>query len=315
MRTLSSAKVSQIEGIIRDTHLALAVAMVGPSAVTKADYDRLKEQGMLRKGGSLLTKAYQYGVLSGNMGRSDADEGITPQNFLAFLTGNGVELSKSDRAVVDAAGDTITAHTTSLASMLDKRFRMALSSGDKVLRRSRTLGVRRIVGEGAAHGESVASIAARLAKATRDSRHDWELVTATELNNLVCEGKAAAIVAKSGKREPRVYKKPKKDACAYCKALYLADDGITPRVFLLSDLIANGTNEDRPRGKPSLDGASATMWKATLDSTHPYCQCQLYELRPGYVFDERGVQIAASAKKSEEPISPFDRLAAKHTCR
>ena len=52
--------------------------------------------------------------------------------------------------------------------------------------------------------------------------------------------------------------------CPYCDALYTNADG-TPKVFKLSELQTNGTNDGRPR----------SAWRAVIGATHFRCRCQL----------------------------------------
>jgi len=63
--------------------------------------------------------------------------------------------------------------------------------------------------------------------------------------------------------------------CIYCDHFYTAADG-SPRVFTLSELQKNGSNE----------GKKKSQWKPTLDSTHPRCRCQLLNLPVGFLFQK-----------------------------
>lgn len=66
--------------------------------------------------------------------------------------------------------------------------------------------------------------------------------------------------------------------CEHCKRLYLGPDGM-PRIFKLSVLEKHGhTNFGRKVGD----------WQAVTGSTHPWCQCQLVHIPPGWGFNEEG---------------------------
>jgi len=66
--------------------------------------------------------------------------------------------------------------------------------------------------------------------------------------------------------DPLVYKQVVLDnrLSPECRRLHLNEDG-TPRIYKLSDLIKNGTNEGRPR----------SAWRAVIGGTHPNCRCTL----------------------------------------
>lgn len=64
--------------------------------------------------------------------------------------------------------------------------------------------------------------------------------------------------------------------CKHCKKAYLMEDEVTPRVFRLSDLKANGSNY----------GLKTADWVPTLGSLHPNCRCSLSEIPQGFGFKE-----------------------------
>lgn len=67
----------------------------------------------------------------------------------------------------------------------------------------------------------------------------------------------------------RVYKRVKNDGrlCAWCNKFYTNKDG-SPKVYRLTDLLANGSN----------DGLPKSAWKPVVGSTHPRCRCELHYL-------------------------------------
>jgi hypothetical protein len=64
------------------------------------------------------------------------------------------------------------------------------------------------------------------------------------------------------------------DLCMECKRLHLRDDGVTPRVWRLSQLSQgyHRLGEDRP----------------SIGGEHPHCRCTLATLMPGYGFTAGG---------------------------
>ena len=115
--------------------------------------------------------------------------------------------------------------------------------------------------------------------ALNDKARDWDRVAFTELGMAQKEGQAQQLLAEVG-TDGLVYKMPLPTACAQCKYLYLMPDGVTPRVFRLSDMIRAGSNIGRkphpvkngkvqPGGR--IDGAETL--KAVASLVHPFCMC------------------------------------------
>ena len=318
-KTLSKKQISDIESLIRDTHFAFMVELGGTTAIDADDLRRIRDRGLVRDGGSvgLLQRGYQFGLLSGGMGTGteSSAEAITPGSFIAYLNSEAGSLSAQDQRLVRDVTDHIETYVRAMGTQLEMRFQKALVEADKHLRRLRQHVVERVVSEGAEHGDAVRNIAVRLKRAMKDARHEWDKVAATELHNLIQEGRAAAIKSKAGVANPRVYKQPKPDACQYCKILFLEADG-TPRIFHLADLVANGSNIDRKANRPVLIGPAATHWKPTLDSVHPFCQCELHHVPKGYAFEKGKLRYVGeeAAKSLVSEVSPLDRLLMDHEC-
>lgn len=126
-------------------------------------------------------------------------------------------------------------------------------------------------------------LAGELRKVTEDTKQDWNMVIRSELINNKIEGEAQAILDgvspySNDKENTKVFKRPNPDACKHCKRLYLERDGMTPKIFTLAELMANGTNI----------GKKVAEWKPTLGIIHAHCQCQLNVMPEGTTFDKRG---------------------------
>jgi hypothetical protein len=108
----------------------------------------------------------------------------------------------------------------------------------------------------------------------------YKTIVTTELNRASNWGSLDAIVHNSPELSPdQIYvfkqgNKPHHGACDHCAKFWYLNDGITPKVYLLSELIANGSNI----GKKQKD------WQPTVDSTHPNETHVLSEIKPGFGF-------------------------------
>ena len=102
---------------------------------------------------------------------------------------------------------------------------------------------------------------------------DSEATTARNLGTL--DG-IIAINTASGVEDPIVYKVVVRDAdlCETCRRLHLLPDGVTPRVWKLSELTHGYGSKD--------DDAP------TIGPQHPHCRCSIVTVMEGYGFDASG---------------------------
>ena len=144
--------------------------------------------------------------------------------------------------------------------------------------------------------KTIRQVANDIARKTGDWNRDFDRIIQYASQTAFETGKAIALQRKYGE-DVYVYKKVFHGACKHCIRLYLTK-GIdsAPRVFKLSELIANGTNI----------GRKVDEWKPTLDPIHPYCRCQLQYINSNKNFqwdlDKKDFEIKIkSPKKRERP--------------
>lgn len=111
-------------------------------------------------------------------------------------------------------------------------------------------------------------------------QYRYKTIVTTELNRASNWGALDAIVHNSpelGPEQIMVFKqgnKPGHGACKHCERFWYLPDGITPKVYKLSELIGNGSNI----------GKKAAQWMPTVDSTHPNESHILSEIKLGFGF-------------------------------
>jgi len=81
--------------------------------------------------------------------------------------------------------------------------------------------------------------------------------------------------------------------CPHCRRLHLESDGVTPKIYRLSDVLANGTNV----------GKKADDWQMVINVVHPNCRCQLVQLPKGYFFNKLGKLEFVGEKEATKKIS------------
>lgn len=348
-RFLTPLQRRRIREIVRDGHLAFLAEMFGPTAVDRDDYERLYAAGKIRDDKLLpqdsAIAAHAVGSIAGQAQASalvamateaereqlaevhemtapaaarvfDVDKPslTSPDAFWRKLRDDPQVITEAEREAVAILRDRIGQHVTGLSDRMIATIGSMTVEADDKLRRKR-LTRQQVTAPGVEERAAATELAGRLRVALKDFRRDWFRVAHTEMHNASEEAKAIVIAHRSPDRDPRVFKRPRPDACAFCVLLYLRPDGVTPRVFKLSQLLANGTNVGRRAGRPTRSGASRTEWKATVGAVHPLCACELHVLPDGMGFDSRGQLVYVGVKKSMSiPIDQLDEALASHVC-
>lgn len=132
---------------------------------------------------------------------------------------------------------------------------------------------------------SITSLASAIPRELKSYSRDWLMVASTEMHSARQHGTADAIIrgtgAYSGFSEDaddrRVFVQPTRGACDECKDAYLDERGI-PKIFKLSELMANGTNIGVPKKQR----------KPVVPPHHPWCLCEMNYIPPGHEFNDDG---------------------------
>lgn len=291
---INTSTIHKILELIDDEHLVFIASVLGKGYLTQTEVRRLRQQGLLTSASEdLVQEAYMFGVYSGRL-PAKAPEDIKLGEFVRFMGGTLPALSFEEKKAVEHAKRNLAVYIRGLGNAMSKKGHQILIDGDSKLRRTRMMQIRKVGSEGIDQRKTVRRIAQQLKELTQDQTRDWMRIVVTEVNNAVQEGRLASII-KAGGKDPMVFKRVRPDACPYCKLLYLKKDGVTPKVFRLSELINNGSNVGRKAGRPHH---KHTGWKACVESTHPWCMCVLMHLPDGFSFDKHGNMTYVGMKKA-----------------
>lgn len=343
-RFLTPLARKRIGQVIRDNHLAFIAEMFGPTAIDHDDYVRLHTAGKIRDEKLLpqdvALAAHSLGTMAGGaLARMreeterehvshvhrlpapiaarefgvDKPHLLSPEDFWRRVRDDPQVITEAEREAVAILRDRIGQHVRGLSSKLESTTGHILVDVDDALRRRRLTKIQREVAHGVEERSSAEEVQRRLRDSIRDLKRDWLRTAHTEMHNAMEEAKAIVLAHRSHDRDPRVFKRPRPDACKFCKLLFLRPDGVTPRVFKLSDLLSNGTNVGRRAGMPTRSGKSRTEWKAVIGAVHPFCQCELHVLPEGMGFNTQGQMTYVGLNKSI-PIEALDKALASHEC-
>lgn len=294
-RNLTPSQRLRVRQAIRDGHLAFLAEVFGPTSIDREDYDRLRKAGKIRDEKLLpqdaATAAHALGAIADD---EHAGKMLSAPDAFWRRVGEGVQVvTEAEREAVAVLRARVGEHVRAMGGQLEEAVGHAMVDADDASRR------RRLTGGSNADAQPYAQeVIERVRKAMACLRRDWLRVAHTELHNAAEEAKAIALANRDPNRDPRVFKRPRADACAFCKVLFLKPDEATPRVFRLSALLANGSNVGRRAGRPTRSGKGRTEWKAVIGAVHPFCGCELFVLADGMGFDARGRSVYVGVAKS-----------------
>lgn len=223
----------------------------------------------------LITTSYKYGKLGVLQGKdlstmSESDVKKLMRNIkLTKSQQNSVDYSKiKAQQSIDSLSQRITSSAVTMAIQSD------LSMWEAV---------KEVIPAAMENDTPRYKVIQELREKTGDWERDWHRVAHSEMWDAKLQGEAEAIMndespLSKDKGETLVYKRPAHNCCNKCRQLYLEKDGVTPKVFRLADLMANGTNY----GKKQAD------WLPTLGILHPNCMCTLNVMPKDTTFDAQG---------------------------
>lgn len=148
------------------------------------------------------------------------------------------------------------------------------------------------VAQGILKQKTRGQLASDLGHETGDWKRDWQRVAHTELWDARLQGEVITILqgdsiySNTKRGDTIVFRRPAPDGCSHCKRLYLEADQVTPKLFKLKDLMANGDNV----GKKVAD------WQPIVGVTHPNCNCPLAVMPDGFEFDSTGEIVYVGLK-------------------
>lgn len=272
MAKLTRTQLRQIQNIIKNHMEVLMQIMIGDGSPSPSLMRKLK---LPKEITDLVTTAYQYGRLGVIKNKKLSDMSAEEVSKLMKT----IKLTPAQKRAIDyskiAAQQSIDSLTQRLTSSI---ITMAIQSDITMYS-----AVKEIVPEALENDTPRYKVIQQLREKTGDMYRDWHRVAHTEMWNAKLQGEAEAIInnesplSKDG-ADTLVYKKPAWNACPMCKKLYLMPDGVTPRVFKMSELLKNGTNY----GKKQAD------WKPVMGTLHPNCLCTLNVKPPDTEFDQQG---------------------------
>lgn len=272
MARLTRTQIKQIQSIISDHMEVLMQLTTGDG---KPSPRLVKKLGLPRNVADLITTAYKYGKLGVLQGK---DLSTMSESDVKNLMRN-IKLTKPQQYSIEHAKIKAQQSIDSITQRITSGIVTAAVQSDLSMWQA----VKETIPSAVENNTPRYKVIQELREKTGDMMRDWHRVVHTECWSAKCQGEAEAIMngespLSKDKGETFIYIRPSHNACNKCKQLYLEKDGVTPRVFRLVDLIANGTNY----GKKQAD------WKPCIPPLHPNCMCPINVMPKDTEFDSQG---------------------------
>lgn len=268
---ISEAKLKKIQALIEKKYNHLLVSFFGEKDLPASVRAELKSKGIkLKDLRSFLSQAYQHNIQKHPTFNPIPTQPLRPRKVSARgLTMENFSMQQLNGAVAQRLGkmrDDMQVQLEGIIRQTNQNFKFeALNAPDRpavtLMTKTRT------------------QLKSALAGYAKDANRNWNRVVYTEVSNAIGMASAERIIqdnAEDGVSPSNtvVYRIIVDDGhtCPHCRRFYLDGDG-TPAIYLLSDLITNGSNY----------GKKAAEWRPCLTATHPNERCSpILELRPGW---------------------------------
>lgn len=297
---LTQKQIQSLVSIIDKYNVTFISRHIGTDVLTDNDKAILKNNGIdLKKFPKISTveKAFKWGMLSDAIGKARSKIMSYPQFQKYLKEGKFLPLTEREKEALNYSKLKTYNHVRGLGNKVSKDLSIALIEVDKNQRIRLEKLIKREVTEAILDRKSSGELASILAEKSQDWNRDWERIAVTELHNAFMQGKAEQIRKTRG-AQSFIFYEVLSDACDSCKKLYLNPDG-SPRKFLLSYIIKNGSNIGRKSNK----------WKPVAESVHPHCRCEMFSVDYDAQLDNKKKQfvekkyISSVGRKSHAKVT------------
>lgn len=276
----------------------LTVKLIGKDLVSKEDLAELKKYGKLPLGDEvdLIGRAFSLGRAA-SLSKKSAYKELTLEKLSTI---NKFKHTSEDSLAVREAKLHAARHLQSAVDNAAAGAFMRLNDvtqdllSDAVVKEIIKDEVALALKEKKTRDQLASSLSTKLRS---DLTRDVKKIAVTEMHRAKQRGAAMAIAnkvdiySKSDGPDSSVSVVPNSGACEDCKNLYLDKDG-NPKVFILSDLIARGSNADPGTSHKVGPRGLRSGWKPVLPPAHPSCYCELIYLPPGMAWQNGRLKIA-----------------------
>jgi len=297
MMPLTATQVMELRKLIQNHWTAFMVQNFGADAIGLGSeaVASLVQAGILEPTAAAMidpfADAYMLGFLRDRM----ATAGINPDtvslvDLKTLIQTNPIPMQPVETAAMLIARQEAGMFASALGNRMENDLLMAagLENSDARLELSQ---IKDETEYAVVNRTTANQLASRLAEVTGDYERDWHRLAVTELQNAQEKGYARVVESETGKQS-LVAKLVNPDACHSCVDVYCESDRVTPKIFTLAELQANGTNV----------GRKTSEYLPTVGPIHPHCFCRLIRVPKGFGFNDINQLVPVSMLKEKHDV-------------
>ena len=279
---ISKEAQKKIDKVIDRYGKAIIVRYSGASFITQEELSDLLSQGILTPEmleGATVEDAYLIGRLRSEMTDEERNSQLDPADFHRQNFGKVATMSEKHVKVIESIKANSHNALEGLVSTIRNKVNGAFLRSN-FERSQEYLGeeIKNVLEEAYIENKSLGKLVQDLKKQMKDFSSKYQTIVTTEMTKAINAGAADLILEKEKTKSTSdvyVYFLTVHDnrLCPVCSSLYLTSAG-TPRVFTMSEVIANGSNYGKKR----------PQWKASLQGVHPNCRCLVRKISDGWGF-------------------------------
>lgn len=297
---LTKQQIEQIISIIRHHMTWMSWRILGQTSITEGDLEelRLKKLLPLNVNADTIKDAYVLGRLESILKLTE----FKKLTWTQVLDEVAFSRTPIDKLQIDAANLSAKVVLRNLSRDIEDKVFQSLA--DEIKQTVTEATVKDIVKDkikmAVAWRKTYDKVGDDLADTLKDKRRNWRRVATTEIHAARQKGYVNSIIQKtdiheySEGKDSNVAVVPSAGACDECLKRYLDPKTGRPKIFKLSDLLANeGTNYIKPWRKNA---------KPVIPPLHPNCFCSITRTPRGWGFDDRWRLIVEDPKAYRESL-------------
>lgn len=311
MAFLTKAQIEKLAEIIRLNATWLTWRLLGSQFITEEDLQKLKLMGLLPM--DVQVESIRYAFVLGKL-ESLLKEGQWKNlEFDTLVSAATAKQTPVQELQIEAAELSALTQFRGLENDIQNGLFSALTNATNLAITEVQLKekIKDIVKIGVEAHKNYREVARDLRVQLQDTKRNWHRVASTELHSARQRGVVAAILSgtdvyyRAEGADSNVTVRTDPDACVDCKRLYLDSSTGNPKVFKLSELLANeGTNYQRPWRVSA---------KPVIPPLHPNCYCMLRYVPPGWGWSAEGKftlidpETSLASVKSKKENKPMNK--------
>lgn len=293
---LTKEQIAKLAEIIRNHATWLTWKLLGTHYISEVDLQQLKKQGLLPTG--VQVESIRYSFVLGELESLLREAQWKNLDWPTLVSAANARQTPVQEMQIEASELTALTQFRGLEQDIQHGLYEALARATQSAIDSSVIKekIKDTIKIGVEARKNYKQVAKELRETLQETKRNWHRVASTELHSAKQQGVVSSILngidvyRHADGADSNVAIVPDPDACDDCKRLYLDPKTGNPRIFKLSEIIANtGTNYIKPWRQNA---------KPVVPPLHPHCFCRIRYVPPGWGWDAKGKFTLINAEAS-----------------